>query len=107
MYVACQCVRRLAPIILNNVSLCALSFIPKISGLLRQGVLNPGRRLASWMRYNQYTTRASRNEVSNVRAFELGLHSTQVPTKSCRKWHRIYILVRSQSPLYMAHTTLR
>ena len=106
MYVACQCVRPLAPIILTNVSLCALSFIPKISGLQRQGVLNTGRRLPVGCA-NHYTTRASRNEVSNVRAFELGLHSTQVPTKSCRKWHIMYILVRSQSPLYMAHTTLR
>ena len=52
-----------------------------------------------------YTTRASRNEVSNVGAFEVGLHSTQVP-KSFRKWHIIHILVLSHSPLYMAHMSM-
>ena len=55
---------------------------------------------------NHYTTRASRNEFSNVGAIEVGLHATQVPN-SCRKWHTIYILVFIHNPLYMSHTTLR
>ena len=55
---------------------------------------------------NHYTTRASRNEFSNVGAIEVGLHATQVPN-SCRKWHTIYILVLIHNPLYMSHTTLR
>ena len=55
---------------------------------------------------NHYATRASRNELSNVGAIEVGFHSTQVP-KSCRKWHRIHILVLSHSLLYMAQATLR
>ena len=60
-----------------------LIFRPKISGLLRPRVLKP----------LHYPTRASRNEVSNVGAIEVGLHSTQVPN-SCRKWNRIFILWR-------------
>ena len=56
------------------------------------------------MRANHYTTRASRNECSNVGA--CSLHATQVPN-SCRKWHNIYILVLIHSPLYLSHTTLR
>ena len=55
---------------------------------------------------NHYTTRASRNEFSNVGAIEVGLHAAQVPN-SCRKWHTIYILVLIHNPLYMSHTTLR
>ena len=55
---------------------------------------------------NHYTTRASRNEFSNVGAIEVGLHATQVPNY-CRKWHTIYILVLIHNPLYMSHTTLR
>ena len=55
---------------------------------------------------NHYTTRASRNEFSNVVAVEVGLNATQVPN-SCRKWHTIYILVLIHNPLYMSHTTLR
>ena len=35
MYDVCQCAWRIAPIRLNNVSLCPSIFIPNISGLLR------------------------------------------------------------------------
>ena len=103
---ACQCAWRIAPIRFNNVSLCPLICIPNVSGLLCPRLLNPGSRLASWMRANHYTTRASRNEFSNVGAIEVGLHAKQVPNY-CRKWHNIYILVLIRSPLYMSHTTLR
>ena len=50
-------------IIFYNVRISPLIVIPNISGLLRPRVLN------------HYTTRASRNEVSNVGAIEVGLHS--------------------------------
>ena len=103
---ACQCAWRIAPIRFNNVSLCPLICIPNVSGLLCPRLLNPGSRLASWMRANHYTTRASRNEFSNVGAIEVGLHAKQVPNY-CRKWHNIYILVLIRSPMYMSHTTLR
>ena len=50
-YFLWQCVWRIAPIRFNNVSLYQLIVISNISGLLRRSrVLNPGRRLNSWMR---------------------------------------------------------
>ena len=50
MYDACQCTWRIATIKFNKVTLCPLIVIPNISDLLRPRVLNPGSRLASWMR---------------------------------------------------------
>ena len=96
MYDRCQCAWRIAPIRFNNVSLCPLILISNMSGLLCPLLLNPGSRFASWMRANHYTTRASRNECSNVGA--CSLHATQVPN-SCRKWHNFYILVLIHSTL--------
>ena len=96
LYDVCQYAWRIASIILNNVSLCPLILIPNMSGLLCPLLLNPGSRFASWMRANHYTTRASRNECSNVVA--CSLHATQVPN-SCRKWHNFYILVLIHSTL--------
>ena len=84
MHDASQCAWRITPIRLNNVRLSALIFRPNISGLLRSRVLKP----------LHYPIRASRNEVSNVGAIEVGLHSTQVPN-SCRKWNRIFIFLFS------------
>ena len=84
MHDASQCAWRITPIRFNNVRLSPLIFRPKISGLLRPRVLKP----------LHYPTRASRNEVSNVGAIEVGLHSTQVPN-SCRKWNRIFIFLFS------------
>ena len=104
MYDVCQYAWRIASIRFNNVSLCPLILIPNMSGLLCPLFLYPGSRFASWMRANHYTTRASRNECSNIGA--CSLHATQVPN-SCRKWHNVYILVLIHSPLYMSHTTLR
>ena len=104
MYDVCQYAWRIASIRFNNVSLCPLILIPNMSGLLCTLLLYPGSRFASWMRANHYTTRASRNECSNIGA--CSLHATQVPN-SCRKWHNVYILVLIHSPLYMSHTTLR
>ena len=106
LYDVCQYPWRIASIRFNNVSLCPLILIPNMSVRLYPLLLNPGSRLTIWMRANHYTTRASRNECSNVGAIELGLHWTQVPN-SCRKWHNIYILVLIHSSLYMSHTTLR
>ena len=106
LYDSCNCAWRIEPIRFNNVSLCSLIFIPTMSGLLCPLLLNPGRRFVSWMRVYHYTTRASRNEFSNVGAIEVGLYATQVPNY-CRKWHNIYILVIIHSPLYMSHTILR
>ena len=100
----CQHAWRIASIRFNNVNLRPLILIPNMSGLLCPLLLNPGSRIASWMRANHYTTRASRNECSNVGA--CSLHATQVPN-FCRKWHNIYILVLIHSPLYISHTTLR
>ena len=74
----------ITPIRFNNVRLSPLSFRPNISGLLRPRVLKP----------LHYPTRASRNEVSNIGAIEVGLHSAQVPN-SCRKWNRIFIFLFS------------
>ena len=79
MHDANQGAWRITPIRFNNVRLSPLIFRPKISGLLRPRVLKP----------LHYPTRASRNEVSNVGAIVVGLHSTQVPN-SCRKWNSIY-----------------
>ena len=98
LYDVCQYAWRIASIRFNNVSLCPLILIPNMSGLLCPLLLNTGSRFASWMRANHYTTRASRNECSNVGP--CSLHATQVPN-SCRKWHNIYILVLIHSPLYM------
>ena len=84
MHDASQCAWRITPIRLNNIRLSSLIFRPKISGLLRPRVLKP----------LHYPTRASRNEVSNVGAIEVDLHSTQVPN-SCRKWNRIFIFLFS------------
>ena len=80
MHDASQCAWRITPIRFNNVRLSPLIFRPNIFGLLRSRVLKP----------LHYPTRASRNEVSNVGAIEVGLHSTQVPN-SCRKWNRIFL----------------
>ena len=104
MYDVCQYAWRIASIRFNNVSLCPLILIPNMSGLLCPLLLYPGSRFASRMRANHYTTRASRNECSNIGA--CSLHATQLPN-SCRKWHNVYILVLIRSPLYMSHTTLR
>ena len=82
MHDASPCAWRITPIRVNNVRLSPLMFRPNISGLLRSRVLKP----------LHYPTRASRNEVSNVGAIEVGLHSTQVPN-SCRKWNRIFIFL--------------
>ena len=84
MHNASQCAWRITPIRFNNVRPSTLMFSPNISGLLRPRVLKP----------LHYPTRASRNEVSNVGAVEVGLHSTQVPN-SCRKWNRIFIFLFS------------
>ena len=84
MHDASQCAWRITPIRFNNVRLSPLIFRTNISGLLRPRVLKP----------LHYPTRASRNEVSNVGAIEVGLHSTQVPN-SCRKWNRIFIFLFS------------
>ena len=84
MHDASQCAWGITPIRFNNVRLSPLSFIPNISGLLRPRVLKP----------LHYPTRASRNEVSNIGAIEVGLHSAQVPN-SCRKWNRIFIFLFS------------
>ena len=106
MYDVCQYVWRIASIRFNNVSLCPLILIPNMSDLLCPLLLYPGSWFASWMRANHYTTRASRNECSNVGAIEVALHNTQLPN-SCRKWHDVYIVVLIHSPLFMSHTTLR
>ena len=84
MHDANQCAWRITPIRFNNVRLSPLIFRPNISGLLRSRVLKP----------LHYPTRASRNEVSNVGAIEVGLHSTQVPN-SYRKWNRIFTFLFS------------
>ena len=84
MHDASQCAWGITPIRFNNVRLSPLSFRPNISGLLRPRVLKP----------LHYPTRASRNEVSNIGAIEVGLHSAQVPN-SCRKWNRIFIFLFS------------
>ena len=68
--------------------------------------IKPGQSPCQGGCANHYTTRASRNEFSNVGAIEVGLHASQVPN-SCRKWHTIYILVFIHNPLYMSDTTLR
>ena len=95
---ACQCAWRIAPIRFNNVSLYPFIFIPNMSGLLCPLLWNSGSRFANWVRAIHYTTRASRNEFSNVGAIEVGLHAIQVPN-SCRKWHTVYILVLIHSSL--------
>ena len=82
MHDASQCAWRTTPIRFNNVRLSPLIFRPNISGLLRPRVLKA----------LQYPTRASRNEVSNVGAIRVGLHSMQVPN-SCRKWNRTFIFL--------------
>ena len=84
MHDASQSAWGITPIRFNNVSLSPLSFIPNISGLLRPRVLKPPH----------YPTRASRNEVLNLGAIEVGLHSAQVPN-SCRKCNRIFIFLFS------------
>ena len=81
---ASQCAWGITPIRFNNVRLSPMSFRRNISGLLRPRVLKP----------LHYPTRASRNEVSNIGAIEVGLHSAQVPN-SCRKWNRIFIFLFS------------
>ena len=89
---------RITPIRFNNVILSPLIFRRNISGLLRPRVLKP---LHS-------PTRASRNEISNVGAIEVGLYSTQVPN-SCRKWNRIFIFLFSFTVhcIWYVYTTLR
>ena len=84
MHDGSQCAWGITPIRFNNVRLSPLSFRPNISGLLRPRVLKP----------LHYPTRASCNEVSNLGAIEVGLHSAQVPN-SCRKWNRIFIFLFS------------
>ena len=84
MHDSSQCAWRITPIRFNNVRISPLIFRPNISRLLRPRVLKP----------LHYPTRASRDEVSNVGAIEVGLHSTQVPN-SCRKSNRIFIFVFS------------
>ena len=84
MHDASQCAWRITPIRFNNARLSPLIFRPNISGLLRPRVLKP----------LHYPTRASCNEVSNIGAIEVGLHSAQVPN-SCRKWNRILIFLFS------------
>jgi len=82
MYDASQCAWCIAPIIFNNVR-----FSPMIVYQIYQACCV---RAYS----NHYTTRASRNDVSNVEAIEFGLESTHVPN-SCRKWNKIFIFVFS------------
>ena len=84
MHDASRCSWRITPIRFNNVRLSPLIFRPNISGLLHPRVSKP----------LHYPTRASRNEVSNVGAIEVGLYSTQVPN-CCRKWNRIFIFLFS------------
>ena len=84
MHDASQCAWGITPIRFNNVRLSTLSFRPNISGLLRPRVLKP----------LHHPTRASRNEVSNIGAIEVGLHSAQVPN-SCRKWNIIFLFLFS------------
>ena len=84
MHDARQCAWGITPIRFNNVRLSPLSFRPNISGLLRPRVLKPLHN----------PTRASSNEVSNLGAIEVGLHSAQVPN-SCRKWNIIFIFLFS------------
>ena len=84
MHDASQCAWRITPIRFNNARLSPLIFRPNISGLLRPRVLKS----------LHYPARASCNEVSNLGAIEVGLHSAQVPN-SCRKWKRIFIFVFS------------
>ena len=84
MHEASQCAWRITPIRFNNASLSPLIFRPNISGLLRPRVLKP----------LHYPTRASCNEVSNLGAIEVGLHSAQM-LNSCRKWNRIFIFLFS------------
>jgi hypothetical protein len=84
---------RIAPIRFNNVSLWPSIFIPNISACC--GV----RAYKTW-------AVGSRDEVSSVGTIEEGWKSTQVPN-SCRKWHRIHIVILIHSPLYMAHSTFR
>ena len=84
MHDASQCAWGITPIRFNNVRLSLLSFRRNISGLLRPRVLKP----------LHYPTRASCNEVSNLGAIEVGLHSVQVPN-FCRKWNRIFIFLFS------------
>ena len=84
MHDASQYAWRITPIRVNNARLSPLICRPNISGLLRPRVLKP----------LQYPTRASCNEVSNLGAIEVGLHSAQVPN-SCRKWNRIFIFLFS------------
>ena len=81
---ASQYAWRITPIRVNNARLSPLICRPNISGLLRPRVLKP----------LHYPTRASCNEVSNLGAIEVGLHSAQVPN-SCRKWNRIFIFLFS------------
>ena len=98
MHDASQCAWRITPIRFNNVILSPLIFRRNISGLLRPRVLKP----------LHYPTRASRNEVSNVGAIEVGLYSTQVPN-SCRKWNRIFIFLFSFTVhcIWYVYTTVR
>ena len=97
MHDASQCAWGITPIRFNNVRLSPLSFRPNISGLLGPGVL----------KLLHYPTRASRNEVSNLGAIEVGLHSAQVPN-SCRKLNRIFIFLFSYTVhCIFVHTTLR
>ena len=98
MHDASQCAWRITPIRFNNVILSPLIFRRNIPGLLRPRVLKP----------LHYHTRASRNEVSNVGAIEVGLYYTQVPN-SCRKWNRIFIFFFSFTVLCIwdVYTTLR
>ena len=84
MHDASQCAWRITPSRFNNVRLSPLIFRPNISGLLRPRVLKP----------LHYPTRASRDEVSNVGAIEIGLHSTQVRNSS-QKSNRIFIFLFS------------
>ena len=98
MHDASQCAWRITPIRFNNVILSPLTFRRNISGLLLPRVLKP----------LHYPTRASRNEVSNVGAIEVGLYSTQVPN-SCRKWNRIFIFLFSFTVhcIWYVYTTLQ
>ena len=82
MYDASQCAWRIEPIIFNNVRLSTL--------MLYQIQQACCVRAYSY----HYTTRASRNEVSNKEAIEFSFYSTHVPN-SCRKWNKIFIFLFS------------
>ena len=68
-------------------------FRPNISGLRRSHVLQP----------LHYPTRVSRNEISNVGAIEVGLHSSQVSNSFGNGTEYSYSCSHSQYTVYGAY----